>query len=75
LQAFREDLAASDGKQPRDPGRAAALIIATVNDDDSPLRLVLGEPAIFQVRAKLASIAADVERFEEVSSETAFSSD
>ncbi len=72
LKAFRENLKASDGKQPGDPQRAAALIIDAVNDAEPPLRLVLGETAITQIRAKLASVAADMDRFEKASIDTAF---
>jgi hypothetical protein len=65
---------ASDGKQPGDPHRAGALIVDAINADAPPLRLILGEPALNQIRAKLASVAADMDRWEKASVETAFPS-
>ena len=72
LRAFRENLKASDGTQPGDPRRAAALIVDALGEDEPPLRLVLGEPAMTAIRAKLASVAADIDRFEKASAGTAF---
>jgi NAD(P)-dependent dehydrogenase (short-subunit alcohol dehydrogenase family) len=72
LSDFRRTLIESDGKQPGDPSRAGNLIIDAVNSESPPLHLILGEPALEQVRAKLASVAADMDRWERASVDTAF---
>src|SRR3954451_8951148 len=50
LDWFETELA---GKQPNDPIRVANAIIAAVDADEPPLRLVLGEEALAAVRDKL----------------------
>jgi NAD(P)-dependent dehydrogenase (short-subunit alcohol dehydrogenase family) len=72
LRDFRRNLMESDGQQPGDPRRGGDLIIDAVNADAPPLRLILGEPALRQVRAKLASVAADMDQWERASIATAF---
>jgi NAD(P)-dependent dehydrogenase (short-subunit alcohol dehydrogenase family) len=74
LRDFRRNLIESDGKQPGDPERAGALIVEAVNAENPPLRLILGEPALKQIRVKLASVAADMDRWEKQSVDTAFPS-
>ena len=52
-----------DGRQPNDPDRAAAIIVAAVADPTTPLRLPLGPEAIDRIRAKLTGQLADLERW------------
>lgn len=52
-----------DGRQPNDPARAAAIIVAAVSDPTTPLRLPLGPEAIDRIRAKLTDQLADLERW------------
>jgi NAD(P)-dependent dehydrogenase (short-subunit alcohol dehydrogenase family) len=59
--AVRETLAAGDGKQPGDPEKAARALLATLALPDPPLRLALGDDAVAAIRAKLASVAADLD--------------
>jgi NAD(P)-dependent dehydrogenase (short-subunit alcohol dehydrogenase family) len=72
LAAFRRNLLASDGQQPGDPVRGAALIFDAVTSASPPLRLVLGEVAMTQIEAKLAAVAADIAQWRECSAATAF---
>jgi NAD(P)-dependent dehydrogenase (short-subunit alcohol dehydrogenase family) len=59
-------------RQPGDPGIAAAAIIAAVDADVPPLRLVLGADSLAGVRAKLAAVTAEISAWESVSVGTAF---
>jgi len=52
------------GKQPGDPVRAAKAIIAAVQADDPPLRLVLGKPALDIARGKIAALKQDFDAWE-----------
>jgi NAD(P)-dependent dehydrogenase (short-subunit alcohol dehydrogenase family) len=69
VQAY---LYGSDGKQPGDPHEAATAMIAVVESDDPPLRLLLGEDAIGLWEAKQAAITADLARWRGMSEATAF---
>jgi NAD(P)-dependent dehydrogenase (short-subunit alcohol dehydrogenase family) len=51
---FQRFLETMDGRQPGDPAKAAKAIIAAVESDAPPLRLVLGKYANDKVRKKLA---------------------
>jgi short-subunit dehydrogenase len=62
----------SDGKQPGDPHKAATAMIAVVESDDPPLRLLLGKDAIGLWEAKRAAIADDLARWRAVGEATAF---
>ncbi|MBV8952536.1 MAG: SDR family NAD(P)-dependent oxidoreductase [Solirubrobacterales bacterium] len=59
------------GLQPGDPAKAAAAIIAAVDAEDPPLRLVLGEDAIGNVRERLAAMADELGRWEALGRATA----
>lgn len=74
LGPFRENLIASDGKQPGDPARAARLMFDMVHGDDAPLRLPLGEICMAQMRAKIDQTLLEIARWEEMSRATAFPS-
>ena len=53
--------------QPGDPARAADAIIAAVDADVSPLRLVLGADSLAGIRAKLTAMQAELSAWEPVS--------
>ncbi|NTX01756.1 SDR family NAD(P)-dependent oxidoreductase [Myxococcus sp. CA040A] len=63
-----------DGKQAGDPAKAAAALADVVArpSDELPFRLPLGGDAVEQIRAKLAFIATDVDRTEDIARATAF---
>jgi NAD(P)-dependent dehydrogenase (short-subunit alcohol dehydrogenase family) len=69
---FRKMLADTDGKQPGDPRKAADAMIAVVAADHPPLRLPLGEVCMQAMRAKLATVAQDMDRWAAVSAATSF---
>ena len=60
------------GEQPGDPAKAAAAIMTALDADDPPLRLVLGEDAIGNIRSRLASVTEELDRWEDVGAATAF---
>jgi NAD(P)-dependent dehydrogenase (short-subunit alcohol dehydrogenase family) len=59
------------GQQPNDPSRVAEAIIAAIDADDPPLRLVLGEEAIDAVREKLDGQHQELDAWEGVGAKTA----
>ncbi|MCW4461257.1 oxidoreductase [Sphingomonas sp. BT-65] len=61
-----------DGEQPGDPARAAAAMIAVVESDDPPLRLMLGADALAGWEAKRAVVDTDVAAWRAVGEATAF---
>jgi NAD(P)-dependent dehydrogenase (short-subunit alcohol dehydrogenase family) len=60
----RAAMRARGGKQPGDPVRAAAAIIAAVESPSPPLRLLLGGQALAPVRAKLESMLQEINAWE-----------
>ena len=69
LEAY---LYGGDGKQPGDPARAAEAMIAVVESDDPPLRLLLGADAIGLWEQKHAIFAAELGRWRQIGEATAF---
>lgn len=61
-----------DGRQLGDPGKAAAAIIAALDADEPPLRLVLGPDAFEGIRAKYEELSAELARWESLARSTAF---
>jgi NAD(P)-dependent dehydrogenase (short-subunit alcohol dehydrogenase family) len=59
-----ENLRGYSGKQPGDPVRAAAAIIAAVESPSPPLRLLLGKAALKGARAKLDMLKKDFDAWE-----------
>ncbi|MEH2267145.1 MAG: oxidoreductase [Nostoc sp.] len=55
-----------------DPKKAALAMIQAVDSENPPLRLVLGEDAIYAINAKLESVKAELDVWKEVSVNTAF---
>ena len=60
-----------DGQQPGDPVKAAEAIVAALDADDPPLRLVLGADAIGNIRRRLERLTAELTRWEDVGAATA----
>jgi NAD(P)-dependent dehydrogenase (short-subunit alcohol dehydrogenase family) len=60
-----------DGLQPGDPVKAAAAIIAALEADDPPLRLVLGADAIGNIRRRLEGLSSELDAWEDVGRATA----
>ena len=50
------------GLQPGDPAQAARAILAALDADEPPLRLVLGGDAIDSIRARLDQVAGELGR-------------
>jgi NAD(P)-dependent dehydrogenase (short-subunit alcohol dehydrogenase family) len=69
---LRQGFADQDGRQPNDPARAAQILLAAVNDPNSPLRLPLGPEAIDRIERKLASQTAELHRYAAVAANTRF---
>jgi NAD(P)-dependent dehydrogenase (short-subunit alcohol dehydrogenase family) len=61
-----------DGNQPGDPAKAAEAMIAAVESDDPPLRLMLGADAIGFWEQKQAAALAEFGRWRAVGEATAF---
>jgi hypothetical protein len=68
----RRTLKQMDGKQPGDPARAARAIIQTVEAEDPPLRLPLGQIALEHIRAALDAEARELEPWAHLSATTDF---
>ncbi|MGK5530602.1 oxidoreductase [Streptomyces sp. URMC 129] len=62
--AVRDALDAGHGKQPGDPDKAAAALLAALDLPNPPLRLALGDDAFGAIRGKLAAVAADLDATE-----------
>ena len=69
---FQRLLESMDGKQPGDPAKAAEAIIAAVESDAPPLRLVLGKYANDKVRKKLADVERERAAWEHIGLPTDF---
>jgi NAD(P)-dependent dehydrogenase (short-subunit alcohol dehydrogenase family) len=61
------------GTQPGDPAKAAQAILTALDAEEPPLRLVLGEDAIGNIRGRLGELGAELDRWERVGRETAIS--
>jgi NAD(P)-dependent dehydrogenase (short-subunit alcohol dehydrogenase family) len=60
-----------DGKQPGDPHKAVAAILAVLDSADPPLHLALGDDAVDAIREEHGRRAADLDAWEQVSRDTA----
>jgi NAD(P)-dependent dehydrogenase (short-subunit alcohol dehydrogenase family) len=60
------------GRQPGDPAKAAQAILDLLKADAPPAHLLLGSDAIKLVRAKLQSLVAEIDAWEQVSVSTDF---
>ena len=70
--ATRTTVQQVSGRQPGDPARGAAAIIAAVDAETPPLRLILGSDALGRIRTKLAAVAQDANTWEATSVGTDF---
>ncbi|GHJ35735.1 oxidoreductase [Streptomyces sp. TS71-3] len=70
--ATRTMLAEADGAQPGDPARAAAVILAALEAEKTPLHLPLGNDAVDAVLGHLAEVRSEVESWAEAARDTAF---
>ncbi|MDG9716413.1 oxidoreductase [Streptomyces sp. DH24] len=61
-----------DGTQPGDPAKAAALVLAALDAEDTPLRLPLGDDAVTAVLDHLDRVRAEVTAWEKRTRNTAF---
>ncbi|WP_371480471.1 oxidoreductase [Kitasatospora sp. NBC_00315] len=68
----RAVLPSSDGKQPGDPAKAAAAIVAALDADRTPLRLALGNDATDAILGNLDAARAEALAWESVSRGTDF---
>src|SRR5919112_5733547 len=68
---LRDLIDGSDQNQPGDPKKAARAILAALDAEETPLRLVLGADAVEAIRNKLDSTRAELDRWEAVSRDTA----
>ncbi|GAA4444965.1 oxidoreductase [Phytohabitans houttuyneae] len=67
---IRTNLPSADGKQPGDPTKAAAAILAALDAPDTPLRLPLGNDAADAIGGSLARHQAEFARWEPVARAT-----
>lgn len=67
----RQYVRGNDGLQPGDPGKAAQAILAALDADPPPLRLVLGQDAIGNVRDRLGRLSTELAAWEEIGRNTA----
>jgi NAD(P)-dependent dehydrogenase (short-subunit alcohol dehydrogenase family) len=58
-------------EQPGDPVKAAQAIVTALDADEPPLRLVLGEDAIGNIRQHLQGVSAELDEWEAVGAATA----
>jgi hypothetical protein len=65
-------VAGGDGAQPGDPAKAAALILAALNAERTPLRLPLGEDSVTTILGHLDQVRDDIAAWEKRTRATAF---
>ncbi|MPY60394.1 SDR family NAD(P)-dependent oxidoreductase [Streptomyces spongiae] len=68
----RGAVAGGDGTQPGDPAKAAALILAALEDERTPLRLPLGDDGVSAVLGHLDDMREDIAPWEKRARATAF---
>jgi hypothetical protein len=61
----------NDGVQPGDPVKAAQAILAALDADEPPLRLVLGADAIGTIEQRLANVSGELAAWRELGEATA----
>ena len=61
----------NDGMQPGDPAKAAQAILAALDADEPPLRLVLGADAIATIEQRLESVRDELAAWRPVGEATA----
>jgi NAD(P)-dependent dehydrogenase (short-subunit alcohol dehydrogenase family) len=68
----REYVRTNDGLQPGDPAKAAAAVVAALDADETPLRLVLGADAIGNIERRLEGLVDELDAWRSVGAATAF---
>lgn len=68
----RDFVTGGDGSQPGDPAKAAALILAALEDENTPLRLPLGDDGVGAVLGHLDQVRQDIAPWEKRARATAF---
>ncbi|MEU0332985.1 oxidoreductase [Streptomyces sp. NPDC006193] len=68
----RAFVSGGDGSQPGDPAKAAAVILAALEAERTPLRLPLGDDAVSAVLAHLDDVRAEVTAWEDRTRATGF---
>jgi NAD(P)-dependent dehydrogenase (short-subunit alcohol dehydrogenase family) len=66
----RQMVQASDGRQPGDPAKAAAAIIAAIDSPVTPLRLPLGDDAVDAISGHLDDVRAELSTWEKTARDT-----
>ncbi|NKQ25753.1 oxidoreductase [Streptomyces galbus] len=72
VRRTRDAVSGGHGSQPGDPAKAAALILAALDADDTPLHLPLGDDGVSAVLGKLDAVRAEIAAWEDRSRATAF---
>lgn len=70
--AFREWLAGDNGQQVGDPYLAAKAMVTLAHDSNPPLNFPVGESAIAAMREKIARLSVEIDKWEQLSVNTAF---
>ncbi|MEZ2442293.1 SDR family NAD(P)-dependent oxidoreductase [Chitinophaga sp. RCC_12] len=65
VKETQERYLAANGKQPGDPGRASAILIALAENNNPPLHLYLGRDAYNRASGKLKTLTAELEQWKE----------
>ncbi|MFD4558263.1 oxidoreductase [Streptomyces sp. NPDC058469] len=72
VSATRDSVDGSDGVQPGDPAKAAALILAALDSEETPLHLPLGDDAVNAVLDHLDQVRGDIAAWEKRTRATGF---
>ncbi|MFJ8828003.1 oxidoreductase [Streptomyces sp. NPDC102467] len=72
VEGTRAAVAGGGGSQPGDPSKAAAVILAALEAENTPLRLPLGDDGVSAVLAHADQVREDVVAWEKQSRATAF---
>jgi NAD(P)-dependent dehydrogenase (short-subunit alcohol dehydrogenase family) len=68
--ATRQMIQASHGRQPGDPAKAAAAIVAAIDAPQTPLRLPLGDDAVDAISSHLDAVRAELAAWEKTARDT-----
>ncbi|MFJ7332231.1 oxidoreductase [Streptomyces sp. NPDC101116] len=74
VSATRDAVAGGDGTQPGDPAKAAALILAALDAEHTPLRLPLGDDGVSAVLGHLDQVRDEVLAWEKRTRDTGYES-
>ncbi|WP_397448518.1 oxidoreductase [Pseudomonas sp. NA-150] len=73
FEPIRQAREQKSGKQAGDPTKAAQVLLALVEADNPPQHVLLGSDALGLVRDKLASLADEIEQWQDLTCSTDFS--